>query len=131
MCCVYFRKGLNRDTLEDLGELYYQDLPHPVEAIHPSITQHTLLVLHFYPVSTMIFANTLSLVLALAPAALLAAPSQPADSIANLIPRQDLPKAVIDQLVKTNGICDLSKVVLPVGMLHLLAPHRLALTNAS
>jgi hypothetical protein len=33
-----------------------------------------------------------------------------------LIPRQDLPKAVIAQLVKTNGLCDVSKVELPVGM---------------
>jgi hypothetical protein len=63
----------------------------------------------------MIFTSTLSLILALAPATLLAAPTQVADSIAQLIPRHDLPKAVIDQLVKTNGLCDLSKVTLPVG----------------
>jgi hypothetical protein len=63
----------------------------------------------------MIFTNTLSLVLALAPATLLAAPTLTANSIFNLIPRQDLPKAVIDQLAQTNGMCDLSKVQLPVG----------------
>lgn len=63
----------------------------------------------------MIFTNTLSLVLALAPATLFAAPTRVANSIANLVPRQDLPKAVIDQLMKTNGLCDLSKVQLPAG----------------
>lgn len=64
----------------------------------------------------MIFANTLSLVLALAPATLFAAPTQTFDSIAQLIPRQDLPKPVVDELRKTNALCDLSNVVLPVGM---------------
>jgi hypothetical protein len=64
----------------------------------------------------MIFTNTLSLVLALAPATLFAAPTQVVDSIAQLIPRQDLPKAVVDELRKTNGLCDLSKVALPAGM---------------
>jgi hypothetical protein len=63
----------------------------------------------------MIFTNTISLILALAPATLFAAPTQVVDSITQLIPRQDLPKAVIDALVKTNGLCDLSKVELPVG----------------
>jgi hypothetical protein len=63
----------------------------------------------------MIFTTTLSLILALAPATLLAAPTQVSDSVAALIPRHDLPKAVLDQLVKTNGLCDLSKVTLPVG----------------
>jgi hypothetical protein len=62
----------------------------------------------------MIF-NTISLVLALAPATLFAAPTQLADSIAQLIPRADLPKEMIEQLKKTDGYCDLSKVVLPVG----------------
>lgn len=64
----------------------------------------------------MIFTNTIWLILALAPATLFAAPTQVADSIANLLPRQDLPKAVIDELKKTNGLCDLSNVVLPIGM---------------
>lgn len=63
----------------------------------------------------MIFTNTISLILALAPATLFAAPTRLADSIANLIPRQDLPKAVIEELKKTNGLCDLSKIVLPIG----------------
>ncbi|OAL04989.1 hypothetical protein IQ06DRAFT_103256 [Phaeosphaeriaceae sp. SRC1lsM3a] len=63
----------------------------------------------------MIFANTLSLVLALAPATLFAAPTQTFDSIAQLIPRQDLPKPVVDELRKTNALCDLSNVVLPVA----------------
>lgn len=63
----------------------------------------------------MIFANTFSLVLALAPATLFAAPTTVTESIAGLIPRQDLPKPVVDELRKTNGLCDLSNVVLPVG----------------
>ncbi|KAH7406966.1 hypothetical protein DE146DRAFT_414372 [Phaeosphaeria sp. MPI-PUGE-AT-0046c] len=63
----------------------------------------------------MIFTNTLSLVLAFAPATLFAAPTQVADSIAQLIPRQDLPKPVVDELRKTNALCDLSNVVLPVA----------------
>ncbi|KAH7071650.1 hypothetical protein FB567DRAFT_598040 [Paraphoma chrysanthemicola] len=70
----------------------------------------------------MIFTNTISLVLALAPVTLFAAPTQVADSIANLIPRQDLPKSVIDQLKKTNGLCDLSKIVLPIAPTPLPAP---------
>lgn len=63
----------------------------------------------------MIFANTFSLVLALAPATLFAAPTTVTESIAGLIPRQDLPKPVVDELRKTNGLCDLSNVVLPVA----------------
>ncbi|KAF2034108.1 hypothetical protein EK21DRAFT_57438 [Setomelanomma holmii] len=72
----------------------------------------------------MIFTNTISLVLALAPATLFAAPTQVAGSIANLVPRQDLPKAVIDQLVKTNGLCDLSNLVLPAAPTPLPAPSQ-------
>jgi len=64
----------------------------------------------------MIFTNTISLILALAPAALFAAPTQTVDSLAQLIPREDLPKVVYDELKKTDGLCDLSKVTLPVGM---------------
>jgi hypothetical protein len=64
----------------------------------------------------MIFPTTFSLILALAPTTLFAAPTQVSDSIAALIPRQDLPKAVVDQLIRTNGLCDLSKLTLPVGM---------------
>jgi hypothetical protein len=64
----------------------------------------------------MIFPTTFSLILALAPITLFAAPTQVSDSIAALIPRQDLPKAVVDQLIRTNGLCDLSKLTLPVGM---------------
>jgi hypothetical protein len=77
----------------------------------------------------MIFTNTLSLVLALAPATLFAAPTQVANSIFNLIPRQDLPKPVMDMLMKTNGLCDLSNVVLPVGMSSLLCFLHLTITN--
>jgi hypothetical protein len=70
----------------------------------------------------MIFPTTFSLILALAPITLFAAPTQVSDSIAALIPRQDLPKAVVDQLIRTNGICDLSKLTLPVGMFFLSDP---------
>ena len=80
-------------------------------SLEPSLT-------YTIPIPTMIFTNAISLVLALAPATLFAAPTQPADSIANLIARQDLPKPVMDMLVKTNGLCDLSNVALPVGMFY-------------
>lgn len=63
----------------------------------------------------MIFATSLNLILALAPAALFAAPTQSADSIAALIPRQDMPAGVWDQLRKVDALCDLSNVLLPTG----------------
>lgn len=68
----------------------------------------------------MIFTSTISLILALAPTALFAAPTSTTNSIANLIPRQDLPAAVYAELKKTNALCDLSKIVLPVGKFFLL-----------
>jgi hypothetical protein len=64
----------------------------------------------------MIFTTTLSLVLALAPATLFAAPTQTVDSIAALIPREDIPAVVYDELRKTDSLCDLSNVALPAGM---------------
>lgn len=70
----------------------------------------------------MIFTSTISLILALAPTALFAAPTATTDSIFNLIPRQDLPAVVYEQLKKTNALCDLSKVVLPVGKLLPILP---------
>lgn len=60
----------------------------------------------------MIFTSVISLILALAPATIFAAPTK---TIYDLIPRQDLPPAVLEQLKNTNGLCDLSHVVLPVG----------------
>ncbi|KAF1844362.1 uncharacterized protein K460DRAFT_379320 [Cucurbitaria berberidis CBS 394.84] len=72
----------------------------------------------------MIFTSTISLILALAPTTLFAAPTKTIHSIANLIPRQDLPAAVYEQLKKTNALCDLSKVVLPI------APTPLAAVSA-
>lgn len=63
----------------------------------------------------MLFTTTLSLVLALAPAALFAAPTQTVDSIANLFPRKEVPATVYEELKKTNALCDLSNVVLPAG----------------
>jgi hypothetical protein len=72
----------------------------------------------------MIFTtSTLSLILALAPATLLAAPTQTIDSIAALIPRKDLPAAVYEELRKTDELCDLSNVILPVGMFPPLSLH--------
>ena len=67
----------------------------------------------------MIFPTTLSLVLALAPVTVFAAPTQTVDSIAALIPRQDLtelPAVVYEELRKTDSLCDLSNVALPAGM---------------
>lgn len=63
----------------------------------------------------MLFTAPLSLILALAPSALLAAPTQHMDSIAALIPRQNLPAGVWEQLRKTDSLCDLSNVKLPIG----------------
>lgn len=63
----------------------------------------------------MIFPASFSLLLALAPAALFAAPTQNADSIAALIPRQNLPANVYEELRKTDSLCDLSNVKLPAG----------------
>lgn len=74
----------------------------------------------------MIFTTPLNLVLALAPAALFAAPTQNADSIASLIPRQDLPVGVYEELRKTDALCDLSNVKLPAGM---SSTHLLNLNN--
>jgi hypothetical protein len=64
----------------------------------------------------MIFTTPLSLILALAPTTLFAAPTQTIDSIAALIPRRDLPAVVYEQLRKTDALCDLSNVALPTGM---------------
>ncbi|EUC37725.1 hypothetical protein COCVIDRAFT_42435 [Bipolaris victoriae FI3] len=70
----------------------------------------------------MIFSTSLSLVLALAPTALFAAPTQNADSIAALIPRQHLPVGIYEQLKKTDALCDLSNVKLPNAPTPLAAP---------
>ncbi|KAF1939906.1 hypothetical protein EJ02DRAFT_242935 [Clathrospora elynae] len=70
----------------------------------------------------MIFTSTLSLILALAPATLFAAPTKTVDSITNLIPRQDLPAGVLEALAKENALCDLSNVFLPVAPTPLAAP---------
>ena len=53
--------------------------------------------------------------MALAPTVLFAAPTQTANSIAALIPRQDLPAGVWDELKKADALCDLSNVELPIG----------------
>jgi hypothetical protein len=81
----------------------------------------------------MFFTTTLSLLLALAPATLLAAPTptQSVDSIANLIPRGDLRKAVNDGPDKKNGMCDVSKITLPVGTSLLPSSSMPSSTNTS
>ena len=61
----------------------------------------------------MIF-TTFSLLLALAPATLFAAPT-PTQPVANLTPRGDLLKAVLDGPDMKHGGCDTSKITLPVG----------------
>lgn len=69
----------------------------------------------------MIFTTTLSLVLALAPTTLFAAPTPASDSIVSLVTRQGPPnppspaKPIIDELKKADALCDLSKVTLPVA----------------
>ncbi|KAL6705586.1 hypothetical protein ACN47E_006533 [Coniothyrium glycines] len=63
----------------------------------------------------MIFTNTISLVLALAPATLLAAPTRTVDSILDIIPRQNLPSSVLQVLKQNDGLCDLSNVKLPTA----------------
>lgn len=65
----------------------------------------------------MIFTSTISLILALAPATIFAAPTRTIypDSIANIFSRQAVPASVWEQLKKTDSLCDLSNVVLPVG----------------
>ncbi|USP80311.1 hypothetical protein yc1106_07585 [Curvularia clavata] len=70
----------------------------------------------------MIFPASFSLLLALTPAALFAAPTQNADSIAALIPRQNLPANVYEELRKTDSLCDLSNVKLPAAPTPLADP---------
>ena len=65
----------------------------------------------------MIFTNTLSLVLALAPATLFAAPTKTIDSIALIIPRDAISPRTIDQMDKSSATCDLSNAALPAGKL--------------
>ncbi|KAI8932797.1 hypothetical protein NX059_010285 [Plenodomus lindquistii] len=63
-------------------------------------------------------SSTLSLILALAPTTLLAAPTrttQLLDSITNIIPRANIPAGILSQLASTNSLCDLTNVVLPTA----------------
>lgn len=61
----------------------------------------------------MIFTNTIALVLALAPAALIAAPTQTIESIALIIPRDGVSPRSINQLDRAGATCDLSNAALP------------------
>ena len=65
----------------------------------------------------MIFTNTISLVLALAPATLFAAPTKTVDSIALIIPRDGVAPRMIDQMDQASATCDLSNAALPSGKL--------------
>ncbi|KAF2265141.1 hypothetical protein CC78DRAFT_532586 [Lojkania enalia] len=61
----------------------------------------------------MIFTNTFTLILALAPATLFAAPTKTVGSLANLIAR----RGVSEDIIKTveDGVCDLSLAVMPTA----------------
>lgn len=65
----------------------------------------------------MIFANTLAVILALAPATLFAAPAETVDSIALIIPRDGISPRTIEQLEPAMATCDLSNAALPAGKL--------------
>ncbi|KAF2997928.1 hypothetical protein E8E13_005287 [Curvularia kusanoi] len=60
----------------------------------------------------MIFTNAIALVLALAPAALVAAPTQTIDSIA-LVPRDAISPRMLNQLDRASATCDLTNAALP------------------
>lgn len=61
----------------------------------------------------MIFTNAITLVLALAPATLFAAPTRTVDSIAQIIAKRNLPAEALKAI--EDGVCDLSKAAMPVG----------------
>ncbi|KAF1923238.1 uncharacterized protein M421DRAFT_329896 [Didymella exigua CBS 183.55] len=61
----------------------------------------------------MIFINTFSIALALAPATLFAAPTRTIDSIALIIPRDAILPRMIDQMDQASATCDLSNAALP------------------
>lgn len=63
----------------------------------------------------MIFTNTIALVLALAPTALIAAPTQTIESVALIIPRDGVSPRSINQLDRAGATCDLSNAALPSG----------------
>ncbi|KAJ4983272.1 malate dehydrogenase [Stagonosporopsis vannaccii] len=61
----------------------------------------------------MIFTTTLSLVLALAPITLLAAPAQAIDSIAHIVTRDGISPRMVEQTDSSIAQCDLSAATLP------------------
>ena len=63
----------------------------------------------------MIFTNAIALVLALAPATLIAAPTQTIDSIALIIPRDGVSPHSVNQLDRASATCDLTNAALPSG----------------
>lgn len=65
--------------------------------------------------ATMIFTNAIALVLALAPATLIAAPTQTIDSIALIIPRDGVSPRSVNQLDRASATCDLTNAALPSG----------------
>lgn len=69
----------------------------------------------------MIFTNSITLILALAPATLFAAPTKTVASIADVIAKRRLSDAIIKTL--QDGNCDLSGVTLPIGKLSSSTHH--------
>lgn len=63
----------------------------------------------------MIFTNAISLILALAPMTIFAAPTQTVDSIANVLARRHLPPGIAKKL--EDGACDLAGASMPTGKL--------------
>ena len=61
----------------------------------------------------MIFTNTITLILALAPATLFAAPTKTIESLAELIARRNLPAEALKAI--EDGACDLSGATMPTG----------------
>lgn len=68
----------------------------------------------------MIFTNTITLILALAPTTLFAAPTKTVESIADVLARRHLPAEVAKKL--EDGVCDLSKAKMPLAPTPLPSP---------
>lgn len=61
----------------------------------------------------MIFTNTITLILALAPAALFAAPTPTSESLVNIIAARSLSAQALKAL--EDGACDLARASMPIG----------------
>ncbi|PSN75006.1 hypothetical protein BS50DRAFT_671272 [Corynespora cassiicola Philippines] len=69
----------------------------------------------------MIFTNTISLILALAPATIFAAPAYARESVVGGIAKRSLSASTVKAL--TDGVCDVSKAVLPIAPSPLPVPE--------